>query len=123
MEKGTGKILKGGGGAMELRKVTAIIRSSSLKQVEERLQGMNVKGLSVSNVKGYGEYANFFTHGWMITHSRIEIFTEKSNAERIALAIMEAAHTGVSGDGFIAILPVEKMYRIRRRAEARIDEI
>jgi len=30
---------------MELRKVTAIIRSSSLKQVEERLQVMNVKGM------------------------------------------------------------------------------
>ena len=108
---------------MELRKVTAIIRSSSLKQVEERLQALDVKGLSVSNVKGYGEYANFFTHDWQIRHSRIEIFTEKSNAERIALAIMETAHTGASGDGFIAVLPVEKVYRIRRKAEARIDEI
>jgi len=108
---------------MELRKVTAIIRSSSLKQVEERLQDMNVKGLSVSNVKGYGEYANFFTHGWMITHSRIEIFTEKSNAERIALAIMETAHTGKAGDGFIAILPVEKLFRIRTRAEASRGDI
>lgn len=86
---------------MELRKVTAIIRSSMLKQVEERLKEMDVKGLSVSNVKGYGEYANFFTHDWMITHSRIEIFTEKSTAERITLAIMETAHTGKAGDGFI----------------------
>ena len=108
---------------MELRKVTAILRSSMLKQVEERLKGMDVKGLSVSNVKGYGEYANFFTHDWMITHSRIEIFTEKSNAERIALAIMETAHTGKAGDGFIAVLPVEKIFRIRSGAEARIDEI
>jgi len=108
---------------MELRKVTAIIRSSSLKQVEERLQALDVKGLSVSNVKGYGEYANFFTHDWQIRHSRIEIFTEKSNAEGIALAIMETAHTGKAGDGFIAVLPVEKVYRIRRKAEARIDEI
>lgn len=64
---------------MELRKVTAIIRSSSLQQVEERLQAMNVKGMSVSNVKGYGEYANFFTHDWQVTHSRIEIFTEKKS--------------------------------------------
>ena len=50
---------------MELRKVTAIIRSSLLKGVEERLQGMNVKGLSVSNVKGV-EYADFFTHDWLV---------------------------------------------------------
>lgn len=103
---------------MELRKVTAVIRSSLLEQVEERLQCMNVKGLSVSNVKGHGEYADFFTHDWKVTHSRIEIFTEKTNAEGIARSIMEIAHTGMSGDGFIAILPVEKLFRIRRRAEA-----
>ena len=108
---------------MELRKVTAIIRSRSLKQVEERLQAMNVKGMSVSNVRGYGEYANFFTHDWQVTHSRIEIFTEKSNAERIVHAIMESAHTGMSGDGIIAILPVEKLFRIRTRAEAVRDDI
>ena len=33
---------------MQLRKVTAIIRSDMLEQVEERLQQMRVKGLSVS---------------------------------------------------------------------------
>jgi len=108
---------------MELRKVTAVIRSRMLKQVEERLQEMNVKGLSVSNVKGFGEYENFFTHDWRITHSRIEIFTEKSRAEEIARAILETAHTGKAGDGFIAVLPVEKLFRIRSRAEARVDEI
>lgn len=59
----------------------------------------------------------------MITHSRIEIFTEKSKAEKIVRAIMETAHTGMSGDGFIAILPVEKLFRIRTGAEARIDEL
>ncbi|HUU60172.1 MAG TPA: P-II family nitrogen regulator [Phycisphaerae bacterium] len=41
----------------------------------------------------------------------------------MARAIIETAHTGKAGDGFIAVLPVEKVYRIRRKAEARIDEI
>jgi nitrogen regulatory protein P-II 1 len=108
---------------MELRKVTAVIRSRMLKQVEERLQEMNVKGLSVSNVKGFGEYENFFTHDWRITHSRIEIFTEKSKAEEIVRAILETANTGKAGDGFIAVLPVEELFRIRSRAEARVDEM
>ena len=108
---------------MELRKVTAVIRSRMLKQVEERLQEMKVKRLSVSNVKGFGEYDNFFTHDWNITHSRIEIFTEKSKAEEIARAILETAHTGKAGDGFIAVLPVDKLFRIRNKAEARIDEM
>jgi nitrogen regulatory protein P-II 1 len=47
---------------MALRKTTAIIRGSLLDKVEERLQDLGVKGLSVSHIKGYGEHANFFTH-------------------------------------------------------------
>jgi nitrogen regulatory protein P-II 1 len=108
---------------MELRKVTAIIRSDALGRVEERLQNMGVKGLTVTNVKGFGEYANFFTHTWLVTHSRIEIFTEKKRAEQIADAIILAAHTGGAGDGIVVILPVEKVLRIRTKAEAKPEEI
>jgi nitrogen regulatory protein P-II 1 len=45
-------------------------------------------------------------------------FSRKKKAEGIARAIMETAHTGMSGDGFIAVLPVEKLFRIRTGAEA-----
>lgn len=108
---------------MELRKVTAIIRSDVLDRVEERLQNLCVKGLTVTNVKGFGEYANFFTHTWLVTHSRIEIFTEKNRAEQIADAIMQAAHTGGAGDGIVVLLPVEKVLRIRTKAEAQPGEL
>ncbi len=39
---------------MNLRKVTATIRSERLEEVEKRLQEAGVKGLSVTKVKGYG---------------------------------------------------------------------
>jgi len=108
---------------VELRKVTAIIRSHLLDKVEEHLQQMGVKGLSVSHVKGYGEYANFFTHNWLVRHTKIEIFAEKTRAESIARAIMDVAHTGGPGDGLIALQPVEKIYRIRTKAEATPEEM
>lgn len=108
---------------MKLRKVTAIIRSERLEQVEKRLQEEGVNGLSVTKVKGYGEYANFFTRDWMVTHARVEIFTDEKNAERIAHAIMDAAHVGGGGDGIVALLPVEKVYRIRSKREAEPGEL
>ena len=108
---------------MELRKVTAIIRTEVLEKVEKRLRGMGVKGISVTRVKGYGEYANFFSRDWLVTHARIEIFSEKGKAEKAAAVIMEAAHSGVPGDGIVVILPVEKIFRIRSQSEANPDEI
>jgi nitrogen regulatory protein P-II 1 len=104
-----------------LRKIVAIIRNESLEKVEGRLVDMRVKGISVTRVKGYGEYANFFNPDWMVTHSRLEIFAERARVEEIAAAIMEAAHTGMEGDGIVAIIPVEKLYRIRTKSEIRPD--
>lgn len=108
---------------MELRKVCAIVRADRLGRVEARLQDMRVKGISVSHGMGYGEYMNFWTRGWMVDHATIEIYAEKAKAEEIAAAILETAHTGVEGDGMVAILPVEKIYRIRTKAEATPEEI
>ena len=54
---------------------------------------------------------------------RIEIFAEAARAEEIARAIVEAAHTGSKGDGMIVMMPVEKVLRIRTKAEAGPQEI
>jgi nitrogen regulatory protein P-II 1 len=108
---------------MNFKKVTAIFRCDSCEKVEQRLQEIGVHGFSISKVKGYGEYADLYSNDWLVTHARIEIFTEESNVEEIAETIMEAAHVGVEGDGIIAVLPVEKLYRIRTRSQVKSGEI
>lgn len=108
---------------MELRKVSAIIRSRLLQDVEERLKKIGVKGLTITCVKGYGENKAILAKDWLGTHARIEIFTQKSKTEQILAEIMEVAHTGGPGDGIISILPVEKIFRIRTKSEARHEEI
>ena len=108
---------------MNFRKVTAIFRCDSCEKVEQRLQEIGVHGFSISKVKGYGEYADLYSNDWLVTHARIEIFTEEPNVEEIVETIMEAAHVGVEGDGIIAVLPVEKLYRIRTRSQITSGEI
>lgn len=108
---------------MEYRKVTAIFNVDRLEQVEKRLQAIGVRGLSVSRVKGYGEYADFYSPDWLSDHARVEIFTRRDKAESIAEAIMEAAHTGTAGDGIVSVLPVEQVYRIRTQSAATGEEL
>jgi len=108
---------------MDSAKITAIIRSFKLEEVERHLQDIGVKGISVSRVKGYGEHKNFFRRDWMETYVRIEIFCCVTRAEEIVQAIINAAHSGFSGDGIIAVTPVEKIFRIQTKAEAAICEI
>ena len=106
-----------------LRKITAIVRTLVLEKVEERLREIHVPGISVTRVKGFGEYANFFRPDWISEHARIEIFLRQERADEVARAIINAAHTGGAGDGLVVILPVEAVYRIRSGVLATSDEL
>ena len=101
---------------MEYRKVNAIINTLMLEKVEQALQKEGVSGISITQVQGYGEYHNFYKPDMMCNHARIEIFCHASVADDIAHCIMNAAHIGQPGDGIIAIVPVEKLFRIRTKS-------
>ena len=107
---------------MDIRMIVALIRRARLEDVERALRQMNVEDISVSKVKGYGEYQNFFSEDWMVEEVRIEILTRPDEVESIVGAIMQAGHTGMPGDGVVAVMPVEKLYLVRTRAEATLGE-
>ena len=98
---------------MELKHVMAIVRTDVLEDVECRLRHVGVPGITIARVKGFGEYANFFTPDWLSAYARIDVFTDVAQAPQIVNAIMQAAHTGTAGDGIVSVLPVERLYRIR----------
>lgn len=106
---------------MQFRKITAIIHPYRLEDVEEELLRLNVPGASISKIKGYGEYANFFNPDWLAEHVKVEVFIGKHRAEEIAEAIMNVAHSGSEGDGIVAIQPVETIYHIRTKQKCQID--
>jgi nitrogen regulatory protein P-II 1 len=106
---------------MEFRNVIAIIRPDRLETVENALQALHVPGVSVTKVKGYGEYTNFYAQDWMVSHVRVEVFIGQHRAQAVAETIMESAHTGMEGDGIVAISPVESVYHIRTRERCKYD--
>lgn len=107
---------------MDLSVIIAIIRRDRLENVEQGLREMGVRGITVSKVKGYGNYHNFFAQDWMVESVRLEIFTRKDKVDAIAAAIMKTAHTGSPGDGVVVAYPIEKFFNIRLRSEATPDQ-
>ena len=107
---------------MDVNLIIAIIRRDKLEEVEKKLQDIRVERITVSKVKGYGEYHDFFARNWMVEEVRVEIFTRKDEVEKITAAIMEAAHTGLPGDRVVAVVPIEKFFLIRTRSVATPQE-
>ena len=107
---------------MQFCKLTAIIQSDRCDEVEKKLTELGIAGFTLSTVKGIGEYRNYFEGEGLAEHTRIEIYLPESRADTIAEGIMEAAHTGATGDGIVVISPVRDIYRIRTREKCQLDE-
>lgn len=94
-------------------KVTAIVRGLVLERVEERLERLGVPGVTVTQVRGFGEYRDFFRRDWTVGHARLELYVRQADADRYVAAILDAARTGEPGDGIVAVAPVNAVFRIR----------
>ena len=103
-----------------MKKIEAIIKPFKLDDVKEALNGIGIKGMTISEVKGYGrqkghteiyrgaEYVVDF-----LPKIKMEIIVDTEQVDQVIDTIVEAARTGKIGDGKIFVLPVEKIVRVR----------
>ena len=103
-----------------MKLITAIIKPFKLDDVREAVAEIGVKGITVSEVKGFGrqqghtelyrgaEYVVDF-----LPKARIELAVAEELAERVIEAIVDAARTGKIGDGKIFVTNLEQAIRIR----------
>ena len=112
-----------------MKLVIAIIKPSRLEEVRQALNSLDVHGMTVTEVKGYGrqkghseiyrgtEYAVHF-----LPKLKIEIAVDDGQADAIVSAIRESAQTGRIGDGKIFVSNIEEAIRIRT-GESGLDAI
>ncbi len=94
-----------------MKMVTAIVRTTSLQHVIQRLEEIGIRGLTISEVKGLGEEVRL--NNPYFIHDRIEIIVASEKADQAADIIPEHAATGLAGDGIVAVSPVDYAVRIR----------
>ena len=111
-----------------MKKIEAIIKPFKLDEVKEALHEIGIKGLTVTEAKGFGrqkghtelyrgaEYVVDF-----LPKVKVEVVMEDDLVERAIEAIQNAAKTSRIGDGKIFVSPIEEAISIRtgeRGAEA-----
>ena len=100
--------------------VIAIIQPHRLEAVREALSAVNIHGLTVSEVKGYGRqkghteiYRGAEYKINYIPKLKLEIAIESDQVERAVEAIRTAAQTGKIGDGKVFVLDLQSAMRVR----------
>ncbi|HKK15097.1 MAG TPA: P-II family nitrogen regulator [Gammaproteobacteria bacterium] len=103
-----------------MKLITAIIKPFKLDDVRDALSEVGVKGLTVTEVKGFGrqkghtelyrgaEYVVDF-----LPKTRIEVAVDDSLLDSAIEAICKAANTNKIGDGKIFVQDLQQAIRIR----------
>ncbi len=103
-----------------MKKVEAIIRPFRIDDVREALAEIGIKGMTLTEVKGYGRqkghtelYRGSEYQIDFLPKIKIEVIVSDSVAEKVIDTIMKAARTGQVGDGKIFVYPVDDVVRVR----------
>jgi len=103
-----------------MKMITAIIKPFKLDEVREALSEINVQGMTVTEVKGFGrqkghtelyrgaEYVVDF-----LPKIKIEAAVDDAVLDQVIDAISGAARTGKIGDGKIFVADLDQVIRIR----------
>ena len=103
-----------------MKKIEAIIKPFKLDEVKEALAGIGIRGITVSEVKGFGRqrghkeiYRGAEYQVDFVPKVKIEVVLEESMAGDAIELIQKSAVTGQIGDGKIFVVPVDEVIRIR----------
>ncbi len=102
-----------------MKMIWAVIRHRLKQRVEEALMApeLGISGLTCTTVHGLGHETRLLFQPHELAYCRVEVLVEDDQVDRVLQTLMDAAHTGVEGDGLVAVLPVERVYHIRTRKE------
>jgi len=103
-----------------MKKVEAIIKPFKLDEVKDALGEVGVKGMTVTEVKGFGRtggkrevYRGSAYVVDFVPKVKIEVVVPDALVVSVIEAIESKAKTGRIGDGKIFVLPIEEAVRIR----------
>lgn len=100
--------------------IIAIVQPHRLDAVREALSAVNVQGMTITEVRGYGRqmghteiYRGAEYQVNYVPKIKIEIAVDDGDASKTMEAIRSAASTGKIGDGKIFVLDLQEAMRTR----------
>ena len=110
-----------------MKLIEAIIKPFKLDEVRDALQQVGVRGLTVTEVKGFGRQkghtelyrgAEYVVD--LLPKIHVQIAVRDDDVDTVVDAIIQSASSGKIGDGKIFVQPLDEVIRIRtgERGEA-----
>jgi nitrogen regulatory protein P-II 1 len=103
-----------------MKLVVAVIKPFKLEDVKSALETFGIKGITVSEVQGYGRqrghtevYRGAEYKVDFVPKAQLEVLVDDADASDVVDVIVKSAQTGKIGDGKVWVVPVDTVVRVR----------
>ncbi len=96
-----------------MKMVIGIIRERCLEKIVKELEKINVRSMTISEVKGIGEQVTLYKP--YAIHNMIQIIVPDEKVDEVKDVILNFTHSGTAGDGIVAVSPIDYMIKIRSK--------
>jgi nitrogen regulatory protein PII len=103
-----------------MKMIEAIIQPFKLEEIKQALNLIDVRGVTVSEVRGFGRqkgqrshYRGSVSTADLIPKLKLQLVVSDDQSDQAQEAIARAARTGKVGDGKIFVYPLDNVVRIR----------
>lgn len=103
-----------------MKKIECIIQNKKLSELEQALRAAGVPGMTVSEVKGFGNEQTRPDSYLFLPKTKVEIYCADELLEGLVETILRVCSTGQLGDGKIAVFELADLIRIRTREHGEV---
>ena len=95
-----------------IKRITAILPTDLLPDLEARLRECGVPGVTVEHVQGYGEHPNYFRRDLMRENVRILLYAADADVDEYVEAIQQCAEQFGAQSGIVVVETIDRLVRL-----------
>ena len=95
---------------MKIKRITIIVPRDYLDDYEHCLRAAGVPGMTIDNVRGFGEHANYFSQDLLMSNVRIEVYLGEDRCREVCDLVRTFCAKSHTPAGMLSIESVERLY-------------
>ncbi len=97
---------------MSIKRITAIVPTESLPELEKYLRAAGVPGMTINDVCGFGEHVNYFSRDLLMSNARVEIFIGIERCQEVIDVVKCFAEETHVTAGILTVESIERLVNL-----------
>ena len=104
---------------MSIKRITAIVPTELLPNLEKCLRATGVPGMTINDVRGFGEHVNYFSRDLLVSNARVEIYIGNARCQEVIDVIKSFAKETHATAGILTVESIDRLVNLNTGKDVR----